>query len=170
MHGQGTYYYSNGAYYIGSWKNSARNGYGELFYSDGSSFKGYFEDDEKTSNGSYYDSPETIAKKEYFNSLYEQAIDNYNAGYYQTALDYFNEVYDETDDDSLKRKCSQDIYDCERQIRIYKAYETYNEGLRLYNMGDEYLCIQYFEKAIQLIGSDDYNLVKNCEDLIYECR
>ena len=39
------YYWHSGTKYIGSWKQGKRNGYGTFYYTDGTSKKGYWEDD-----------------------------------------------------------------------------------------------------------------------------
>jgi len=34
-HGQGSFYYQEGGYYEGNWKNNKMNGFGRLYYDNG---------------------------------------------------------------------------------------------------------------------------------------
>ena len=53
--GIGKYYYDDGNYYIGQWKNSLRNGEGVLYIQDGRViYEGEFFDDKFEGNGKYY--------------------------------------------------------------------------------------------------------------------
>jgi hypothetical protein len=51
---QGIYYFNDGKYYIGQWKNNTMNGYGEFNWRDGKKYLGYYQNDTKEGFGIYY--------------------------------------------------------------------------------------------------------------------
>ena len=182
FNGKGNYFYSNGDVFEGYWKDDNRHGEGTYFYADGDYYEGYWKNDKRDGQGTYYhkdgskdiyqysdgyleDSYEVVDA----NKIRQKGVEAYNQGYFQTAMDYFYEAKEKTESYSLKEQLEQDIADCKYNIRKRDAYEAYNEGLRLYNMGSEYLAIEYFKKAKDLFGSEDYWLSKECDELIYEC-
>lgn len=60
--GQGTFYYRDGGYYDGHWKENMMNGYGKLFYDNGKiAYEGQWYRDEFHGRGKVYnDAPEVI--------------------------------------------------------------------------------------------------------------
>ena len=53
-HGKGTYYWTNGDKYIGSWKEGLRIGQGTYIWEDGSKYIGEWKDDNMHGKGTYY--------------------------------------------------------------------------------------------------------------------
>lgn len=60
--GEGTFYYKDGGYYVGNWKDNKMNGYGKLYYeSDKLAYEGQWYRDEFHGRGKIYnDSPELL--------------------------------------------------------------------------------------------------------------
>jgi hypothetical protein len=52
---KGIYYFNNGDYYIGNFKNNKFNGKGVIFYNDGSKFEGEFVNNKKNGFGVFYE-------------------------------------------------------------------------------------------------------------------
>lgn len=44
MHGDGTFTYKDGNQYVGHYWEDRKEGYGELYYSNGDIYKGYWKD------------------------------------------------------------------------------------------------------------------------------
>ena len=56
MHGYGTYKYTSGASYSGSWTKGKQNGQGKMQYADGSSYEGQWQANKMHGEGIYVDS------------------------------------------------------------------------------------------------------------------
>ena len=54
LHGQGTYYWTNGGRYEGEWKDRKRHGQGTHFYANGDRYKGEWYDDKRHGQGTEF--------------------------------------------------------------------------------------------------------------------
>ena len=55
MHGQGSYFYTNGNVYVGNYFNGYKHGYGIITYSSGEKFSGYFKNNLRHGKGTFSD-------------------------------------------------------------------------------------------------------------------
>ena len=55
MHGQGSYFYTNGNVYVGNYFNGNKHGYGIMKYSSGEKFSGYFKNNLRHGKGTFTD-------------------------------------------------------------------------------------------------------------------
>jgi len=58
MEGEGTYIWSDGKKYVGSWSRNTRKGFGIMILQDGKYYKGEWDNDERYGQGEFHWGPD----------------------------------------------------------------------------------------------------------------
>ena len=136
--GQGTYYYSSGDKYNGSFIDGERNGYGIYSWSNGSEYVGYWKDNNQNGQGKWYNDRGLLkydgkwkdgqehgyGVKKYYGSVFENVSGNYKNGVWDGIMNISFQA-----DHSLERVESRLTVDTDNMIQYAGVgIFTYKDG------------------------------------------
>ena len=104
---------------------------------------------------------------------YNYAVELYNCGNYTLAIDYFNKAISQSNDKSFINDCKSEISDCYKAIQAKydeEAQREFDDGVWLFNSGRYREAMWKFERARELVSSDDYEFIRVCDHNIEACK